>query len=60
MDLNILNGGDALDSIIRMSTAEYLILSRSSLSYVGALLNQDYKAIYSAPGFWHPKLQDWK
>jgi hypothetical protein len=59
LDIEVISGGDALESLLKMSSADYLILSRSSLSYVGALFNQRYKAVYSAPGFWHPRMQDW-
>lgn len=52
------HGGDPLQGLIDMSTADILITSRSSYSYVGGLLNQSGKIIIP-PGFWHSKLDSW-
>jgi len=59
LDLKVSFGGDAVDSILRMSNCKVLILSRSSLSYVGALFNQRAALIYFAPDFWHPRMKSW-
>jgi hypothetical protein len=59
LDLFVDFGGDALESLLRMSSSRVLILSRSSLSYVGALFNQNAALVYSAPDFWHPKMKSW-
>ena len=59
LNLKVSFGGDAVDSILRMSSCDVLILSRSSLSYVGALFNQGAALIYFPPGFWHPRMKSW-
>ena len=59
LDLVVEYGGDAVDSLLIMSRAKVLILSRSSLSYVGALFNENQPLVYSAPKFWHPKMKTW-
>jgi hypothetical protein len=51
-------GGDPLDAILEMSHADYLVTARSSLSYVGGLLNSSGR-VFSAPGFWHRPLNTW-
>jgi hypothetical protein len=60
LDLVVDFGGDAVDSVLRMSNSRVLILSRSSLSYVGALFNQNAELVYSAPNFWHPRMKSWR
>jgi len=50
---------DAFQMIVAMARAEALIISRSSLSYVGALFNQDGE-VYYPNGFWHTKLKRWR
>ena len=50
---------DAFQMIVAMARAEALIISRSSLSYVGALFNQDGEVFYPN-GFWHTKLKRWR
>jgi hypothetical protein len=52
-------GGDPLDTIRDMASADYLIMARSSLSYVGGILNQ-HGTVYAAPDFWHKSLPIWK
>lgn len=54
----IIIGGNPLEAIKGMALADYLITSRSSLSYVAGILNRNGKII-SAPDFWHPKLRHW-
>lgn len=58
IDLQIISGGSPIDAIKLMSQANALVMSRSSLSYIGALLNLRGEIIYP-PGFWHPKLNGW-
>jgi len=50
---------DAFQMIVAMARAEAIIISRSSLSYVGALFNQDGEVFYPN-GFWHKKLKSWR
>lgn len=52
-------GGDPLDAIRDMASADYLIMARSSLSYIGGILNR-HGTVYAAPGFWHKSLPNWK
>lgn len=63
-DLNlpytILSGGDPLDAIFRLASSDFLLMSRSSLSYVGALLAGEKTEVFYPRGFWHPKLKSWK
>ena len=49
--------GDPVDTLRRMSTADALIMSRSSFSYVAAILNAHGIVIYHP--FWHSPLKDW-
>jgi hypothetical protein len=58
-DILILRESDPLSMIRRMSQARYLIISRSSLSYVAGLINLSGE-IHYPPEFWHPKLRHWK
>ena len=48
---------DPIDTLRRMSTADALIMSRSSFSYVAAILNASGVIIYHP--FWHSPLKDW-
>ena len=56
--VEIVSGGDPLDAIKIMVNADILLLSRSSLSYISALLNRNGQVFYP-PNFWHPKLPTW-
>lgn len=58
-NVSIISGGSALIALEIMASAKYLVMSRSSLSYVGAVLNQSNN-IYFPPNFWHPKIKGWK
>ncbi len=57
-EVNIIRGGDAHAAVSIMRVADYLIMSRSSMSYVGALLNTT-GTIYYPPDFWHKPLKRW-
>ena len=59
INVEVISGGDLLSSLLIMITCNTLIISRSSLSYVGALVN-DRARIYYPPGFWHPPLRGWE
>jgi len=56
--INVIRGGNPLDAIRIMATADFFVMSKSSLSYVGALLNKDGK-IYWPKSFWHRPLKSW-
>jgi hypothetical protein len=51
-------GGNPLEAIAIMSKSNYLITSRSSLSYVAGLLNAS-GTIVASDGFWHPSPSSW-
>lgn len=52
------SGGNPLEAIAIMSNSDFLITSRSSLSYVAGLLNSK-GTVVAAEGFWHPTPSDW-
>jgi hypothetical protein len=49
--------GDPIETLRGMATADALILSRSSFSYVAAILNANGIIVYHP--FWHRSLKDW-
>jgi hypothetical protein len=49
--------GDPIDTLRRMATADALVLSRSSYSYVAAILNANGIVVYHP--FWHSPLKEW-
>jgi len=48
---------DPIETLEALATADFLIMSKSSFSYLAALFNRDGKSLY-AP-FWHPPMSDW-
>jgi hypothetical protein len=58
LSIEIIHGGDALEAIIEMAKADFLIISRSSMSYCAALLNKK-GIIYYPPNFWHAPMPKW-
>jgi len=54
----ILRGGSPLEAVELMRTATFFLMSRSSMSFVGALLNKT-GMIYYPPNFWHKPLKNW-
>ncbi len=48
---------DALTSLIAMANADYLILSKSSFSYIAGILNK--KGSVVSPDYWNPPLPKW-
>jgi hypothetical protein len=57
-NLQIVRGGDLQNAVIEMSSADFFVMSRSSMSYIGALLNKNGK-VYYPPSFWHKPLKKW-
>jgi len=51
-NINIVVGGDPLEAIIQMTRADILITSKSSLSYVPAILGTNNQ-VYAPIEFWH-------
>ena len=58
MRFSVIHGGDPLIALERMRTADFLVMSRSSFSYVGAILNTFGKVFYP-PSFWHKPMPTW-
>ena len=54
----VLSGGDPIDAIIGMSQADFLIMARSSLSFVAGVMNDKGK-VYYPPKFWHKPMSRW-
>lgn len=59
LPVSIIYGGDPLDAIIQMSSSDYLLMSRSSFSYVAALLNKSGQ-VFFPKSFWHGAKPGWK
>ena len=59
IEVDIRIGGNPVDALAIMSKAERLLIGRSSLSYVGALLNLNGK-VYFPKSFWHPPMREWE
>ena len=57
-EIEIIRGGDAQKAISMMMAADYLVMSRSSMSYIGALLNTTGTVFYP-PNFWHKPIRKW-
>jgi hypothetical protein len=51
--IEVIIGGDPLEALANMASANVLIMSKSSFSYVSYLLNADGK-FFSPFEFWHP------
>jgi hypothetical protein len=58
LPLLVIRGGNPLDAIKVMAVSDVLIMSKSSLSYVGALLNTK-GIVYCPRSFWHNPLGSW-
>ena len=58
LDINYLHGGDPLEAIAIMANASTLVIGRSSLSYLGGILNKSGQVIFP-DNFWHSPLSDW-
>jgi hypothetical protein len=56
--IEVVRGGDPLGALSVMANAQVLVMGKSSLSYVAALLNKD-GIIYYPNGFWHTPLRGW-
>lgn len=56
--LSVHYGGDPLNDLMHMAQADLLIMSRSSFSFVAALLNRKGK-IVAPPNFGHKNLSSW-
>ena len=54
----VVHGGDPVEALKVMANADYLLMSRSTLSLLGALLNRSGKIIYP-PRFGSGPMRDW-
>ena len=54
----IIRGGDPQQAIDEMRSAKHFVMSRSSMSFIGAFLNER-GTIYYPPNFWHKPLKNW-
>jgi len=59
LPLRIIRGGNPLDAILLMASADVLLSGKSSLSFLGGLMNQRGQ-VYYPKDFWHRPLQDWQ
>lgn len=59
LPLQIIRGGNPLDAILIMSSADALLIGKSSLSFMGGLLNVGGQ-VYYPKDFWHRPLQNWR
>jgi len=59
LEVEVIVGGDPIESLAILQNATILVMSKSSFSYVAALLNEGGQ-IYFPADFWHPKLKGWK
>jgi hypothetical protein len=57
MDIEVISGGSPLVAIARLANADHLVMSRSSLSFVAALLSSSQ--VYFPSSFWHKPLHHW-
>jgi hypothetical protein len=58
LEIEVHVGGDPIVSLGILQNAKTLVMSKSSFSYVAALLNVDGKIYYPAD-FWHPRQKHW-
>jgi len=58
-DVEVFYGGDPLEVIKTLASADHLILSRSSFGYVAAILNKGGK-VYFPSQFWHAPMKGWR
>ncbi len=54
----VVHGGDPVEAVKEMANADYLLMSRSTLSFLGALLNQTGEVIYP-PRFGAKPIAGW-
>jgi len=57
-EVMVVSGGDLITTLLSLASCKTLLMSRSSLSYVAALLNRQ-GIIFYPPNFWHPPLNHW-
>lgn len=55
---NVISGGNPIEAILGMACSEFLVMGKSSLSYVSAILNSS-GTVYYPPNFWHRPMKRW-
>ena len=50
------NKSTPFEAITHMADCKILVIAKSSMSYIAALMNQ---GVVYCPNFWHPKMKDW-
>jgi len=55
----VIRGGNPLGAVYIMSQSDFLLMSKSSLSYLGGLLNK-IGSVYYPKNFWHRPLAKWQ
>jgi hypothetical protein len=58
LPLQVIRGGNPLDAILMMASADVLFTGKSSLSFLGGLLNENGQVFYPRD-FWHRPPQSW-
>jgi hypothetical protein len=56
--LSVIHGGDPIVALETMRSADFLVMSRSSFSYIGAILNT-CGVVFYPPAFWHKPMPEW-
>jgi hypothetical protein len=59
LPIHVLRGGNPLDAIYIMAQADFLLMSKSSLSYLGGIFN-NFGTVYFPRDFWHRPLSRWR
>jgi hypothetical protein len=57
-EVEVNRGGDPLNAILMLASADILCMSRSSFSYIAAIYNPD-GVIFMPADFWHQPLPNW-
>jgi hypothetical protein len=59
LPVHVIRGGNPLDAIYLMANSDYLLMSKSSLSYLGGIFNNNGE-VYFPKNFWHRPLTKWR
>lgn len=59
LPIHVIRGGNPLDAIYVMARSDFLLMSKSSLSYLGGIFNI-IGTVYSPKSFWHRPLSGWR
>jgi hypothetical protein len=59
LPIHVIRGGNPLDAIYLMANSDFLLMSKSSLSYLGGIFNNTGE-VYFPKDFWHRPLSKWR